>query len=97
MPKYTLETTPEFDRRLMKMLSKNVSLKKSVQKTFELILEDPFYSSLKTHKVETKRYGIRYSSWVTGDFRFIWDFSQEGTVILLLTVGGHEGKWKVCK
>jgi len=59
---------------------------------------DPFQDCLKSHKVNTKLNGIRWSSRVTGDIRIIWDFeSGLVNVINIFNIGGHSGQSKVYK
>lgn len=58
--------------------------------------ENPFFPTLKTHKVQVKGHGNHYSASVTTDISIIWDFVDD-TIILLITIGGHSGKSKVYK
>ena len=65
-------------------------------KTIDLMKKNPFYKSLRTHKVLTKNFGTKYSSRVTNDIRIIWGFSEEkNLVIYLMDLGGHNGTNKV--
>ncbi len=76
----------------------NKTLEKKARKALHLLEQDPFYPSLKTHKANTKNYGEKWSSWITGDIRIIWDYDAENKlVILLLDIGGHSGTHKVYK
>ncbi len=93
---YRLVSTKPFDKDFKDLTKKNKELKERIVKAFQLLKRDPFYESLKTHKVSTKIFGQRYSSWVTGDIRIIWDFYEEGTLtIILLDIGKHSGARKV--
>lgn len=57
------------------------------------LAENPNNPSLKSHKVDTPKFGKAYSSRVTGDLRIIWEYSKGGFQILdLLDIGGHSGK-----
>jgi mRNA-degrading endonuclease YafQ of YafQ-DinJ toxin-antitoxin module len=79
-----------------KVTKGNKEIKKRVAKVIDLLQEDPFYPSLKTHKVNTRIHGVRYSSMVTGDIRLIWDFDTDDRVrIIVINIGGHSGKNKV--
>ena len=87
---YELEFSPNFNRKLKKLLKGNPALGKRVEKTLEVLSTDPFSASLGSHKVSISS-GIQYSSKVTGDLRIIWNFLDKKTVLLLITIGGHEG------
>ncbi len=90
---YKLELTETFSTRLKKIISKNKTLQNKVIKALKNLETDPFYPSLRTHKVNIRNdKSIRYSSWVTGDLRIIWDFDLETKeIIILMTIGGHDG------
>lgn len=92
MSKYKFKTTERFDKDLEKLLKRQRSLEVRVIEALVLLKRDPFYKSLRTHKVNTRSYGIRYSSRVTGDIRIIWDFFEGKTIIIAITIGGHSGK-----
>ena len=67
-----------------------------IDKVLEQLKEDPFYSSLQSHKVNTSNFGRCWSSWVTGDTRIIWDLDENNNlIILLLDIGKHSGSEKV--
>lgn len=87
---YTLIYTPNFKKKFKKIFKNNKRLVKSFSKTIEILSKDPFYSSLKTHKVANTLFGIAYSSRITGDLRLLWNFTDKEEVILLLTVGNHD-------
>jgi mRNA-degrading endonuclease YafQ of YafQ-DinJ toxin-antitoxin module len=92
---YEFTITKEFERSYKKYIKGDVGLKKIIDQKIIILTENPFSSSLKTHKVNTRNYGIRYSSRVTGDLRIIWDFFDNRTTIIALTIGGHSGNKKV--
>jgi mRNA-degrading endonuclease YafQ of YafQ-DinJ toxin-antitoxin module len=95
---YKLEFQPSFQKTYIKLIKKNPALDERIRKALQLLQENPRYPSLKSHKVETRRYGIRWSSSVTGDIRIIWDFDEHQNLsILILDVGGHSGKHNVYK
>ena len=55
---------------------------------------NPFDTSLGTHKVISKRFDNKYSSKITGDLRLIWDFNLETEkleIIEIYDIGGHSG------
>ena len=87
---YEIEFSRNFDRKLKKLLKGNSQLKKRVVKALEELTVNPFTESLETHKVSTSS-GTNYSSRATGDIRIIWNFVDNKTILLLVTIGGHEG------
>ena len=96
MVKYQIRTINNFDRKYSKLIKK-VNILKQIRKTVNQLERDPFHKALRTHKVNTATFGKRYASFVTGDIRIIWDFVDENTIIVILTIGGHEGKNAVYK
>ena len=95
---YQLKFEQQFYKTFSKLTKKDHALKKRIIKTLDQLRQNPRYSSLKSHKVETRHYGVRWSSSVTGDIRIIWDFDEHQNLsILILDVGGHSGKHKVYK
>jgi len=85
-----------FFRTYDKLVSRNSQLEKKYAKCLTHLVLDPFYPSLKTHKVDITSLGLVYSSRVTGDIRILWKYVNRDT-ILILTTGGHEGKSSVYK
>lgn len=93
---YKLVFLDTFWKNYKKLVKGNQIAKKQIQKTLEEIMDDPFYPSLKTHKVDTKRYSEVYSSWVTGNIRIIWSFDENQNLqILVLEIGTHSGSTQV--
>ena len=65
---------------------------KRTKKALNLLRQEPFYPSLKTHRVNTRTFGKRWSSWITGDIRIIWDFDQkENMIIILFAIVSYSG------
>lgn len=96
---YNLIFTKSFDKRYKEFIcNKDQKLEKRIDKALVLLKNNPFCFSLKSHKVNTKNYGVKWASRVTGDLRIIWDFANDKVmVIILLDIGGHSGKDKVYK
>lgn len=93
---YNLLVTKPFEKSYKRLTSRDHLLEQKIQKTFKFLRSDPSYPGLNSHKVSTRDYGERWSSWVTGDIRIIWDYDdQESLVLLLLDIGGHSGKQSV--
>ena len=96
MIKYNLYTSHLFDKRFKKLTKRDKSLKKNILKTLNKLMENPYQTSLKTHKVNSKILKNVYSSRVTGDLGIIWTFSKTKIqTIEIYDIGGHEGSKKV--
>lgn len=97
MIKYELLATQEFRKIAAKLIKSDKSLSDKILKVLRILAIDPFYKGLKTHKVNTRNHGEKYSSRVTGDLRIIWDFVNGKAIIITFTIGGHSGSRKVYK
>ena len=91
MSGYKYQFSKNFERKSSKLFKKDKSLRKRFYKTLRKILDNPFYKGLRTHKVNTPKWGQAYSSKVTGDIRILWDFKGNDLIILIIDIGGHEG------
>ncbi len=89
--KYQLEVTKKAAKKYKKLTTKNKHLQEKIQEILKILVDDPFHSKLKTHKVQITNYGIVYSSSVTKDIRIIWDVENDKLTIVLLDIGGHSG------
>jgi mRNA-degrading endonuclease YafQ of YafQ-DinJ toxin-antitoxin module len=95
---FELDFQPTFWKQYRKVTRNNTFLKGKVYETLQTLASNPQHPSLKTHRAETRKYGRKMSSHVTGDFRIIWDYDKERRlVILVLDIGGHSGRSKVYK
>lgn len=93
---FTLIFTKNFDETYTSVIKNNKEVEKKIRKALHFLKQDPFYPSLKTHKANTKNYGEKWSSWVNGDIRIIWDYdSKNRLVIILLDLGKHSGTHKI--
>ena len=89
---YLLVYTKTFDESYSKIIKGDQEKEKRTQKALNLLQQDPFYPSLRSHKVSTRNFGERWSSWIAGDLRIIWDFDKEQRLtILLLVITEHSG------
>lgn len=82
------------EKKARKLVKNNSQLQEKIGSCLIKLKHNPFDTSLKTHKVRSKLFGIKYSSSIT-DIRFIWDFdevSQEIQVIEIYDIGGHSGQ-----
>ncbi len=95
---YTLVSTPSYDQAYKKFVKGDSEKEKRTKKAVKLMLTNPFYPSLKSHKVATRNFGEKWSSWITGDLRIIWDFDEERKqIILLFAITKHSGSHREYK
>ncbi len=73
------------------MVEKDPRLAKGLIKTLDLLEEDAFHPSLRTHKLKG-RLADRWACSAGYDLRILFRFvvHEEAEAILLLAVGGHE-------
>ncbi len=83
-----------FDNEYKKVCKRNRFLINKVSKVITNLADNPSYNSLKTHIVNTPRFGKVFASTVTGDYRILWIFEKEDE-IRLLSIGKHSGNSKV--
>ena len=91
-----VEFSKHYLRMRLKLVKRDPLLKQKYDKFIHIFMLDPFYPSLKTHKVNISTFGLVYSSRVTGNIRIIWKYLNRDTIVIL-TTGGHEGKSSVYK
>lgn len=81
---YKLKYTKEFEKNL-KLLTKQEQ--KTVLNKLKLLVQDPFYPSLRTKKIQGLENVFEMS--VNMDIRILWKYDN-GTIILLLDIGHHK-------
>lgn len=81
---YELQYTNDFARDLQRLTKAE---QKQVAGKLKLLMQDPFYPSLRTKKVQGAD-GIFEMS-VNMDIRILWRY-ENGVIILLLDVGHHK-------
>lgn len=81
---YKLKYTKDFEKNL-KFLTKQEQ--KLVANKLKLLIQDPFYPSLRTKKVQGLDSVFEMS--VNMDIRILWKY-ENGIIILLLDVGHHK-------
>lgn len=89
--KYRLVYTPSFVRAARRLISKNPRLADGLKATLEILSDDPFHSSLRTHKLK----GELKASWACSggyDLRVIFKLvtAAGGKAVLLQTIGTHD-------
>ena len=95
---FALRLTATFISSKEKIFGNDEILNKRLKITLQKLALDPTHPSLRSHKANTREFGIRWSCWVTGDIRIIWDYdSKERLVIILLDIGKHSGSQKAYK
>lgn len=89
---FTLKITATFVATREKIAGSDETLNNRIKTTLQKLAINPAHPSLQSHKVNTRNYGIRWSSWVTGDLRIIWDYdTEQRLVIVLLDIDTHSG------
>jgi addiction module RelE/StbE family toxin len=82
-----------FVRKFKRLVKKNPQLRIQIEKTLELLTENPFNSSLRTHKLKGDLDGV-WSCSVDYDNRILFEFlvNQDSgdEEIFLLTLGSHD-------
>lgn len=81
---YKLQYTKEFERDLKKLSKQE---QKQVARKLKILMENPFYPSLRTKKVQGL-YDVFEMS-VNMDIRILWRY-ENGVIILLLDIGHHK-------
>jgi len=95
---YTLRFVESFQSTYKALIKGNQINENKAKKAFNFLRHNPFYPSLKSHKVNTRNFGEKWSSWITGDLRIIWDFDKkEPRRIIIFAVTSHTGTHKEYK
>lgn len=81
---YKLKYTKEFEKHLKGLSSAE---QKAVASKLKLLVQNPFYPSLRTKKVQGLDNVFEMS--VNMDIRILWKY-ENGIIILLLDVGHHK-------
>jgi addiction module RelE/StbE family toxin len=89
--KRTLLKSKAFIRSAKKYIKKSPNMIEDIKETLELLSEDAFHPSLKTHKLK----GILEGSWACSvgyDLRIVFEFvqHQDAEAILLEDIGTHD-------
>jgi mRNA-degrading endonuclease YafQ of YafQ-DinJ toxin-antitoxin module len=64
----TVEFTDSFKKKTQLLGKKNTQLKTALKKQFNLFKHDPYYPSLRLHKLKGKR-SEQFAIWITPDIR----------------------------
>jgi len=82
------------EKKAKKLIAKNHQIANKLEDVLLKLKSNPFSDSLHTHKVNSKLFGIKFSSRINGDLRLIWDFDEqtgEVSIIEIYDIGGHSG------
>ena len=89
---YVLRFLDSFKPTYKAIIKADHEKEKRTKKALNLLRQEPFYPSLKSHRVNTRSFGKRWSSWISADIRTIWDFDQkEKLIIILFAIVTHTG------
>jgi len=90
---YSLDFAQSYESTYKSIIKGNSIREKRVRKALGLLMMDPLYPSLKSHKVNTRRHGVKWSSRVTDDIRLIWDFDNDKAFLIdIVDIGTHSGR-----
>jgi mRNA-degrading endonuclease YafQ of YafQ-DinJ toxin-antitoxin module len=78
-----------YKKKLVKFIKKHPDLKEKYFKTIKLLENNPFYPSLRLHKLKGDKKDF-FSISINMQYRIIIDFIVIDNVILLLDIGNHE-------
>ncbi|MGF1485802.1 MAG: type II toxin-antitoxin system YafQ family toxin [Prochloraceae cyanobacterium] len=82
-----------FRRSFKKAIRKNPQLESKIFTTLELLAEDPFNPSLRSHKLRGQLEGL-WACWVEYDCRIIYTFDRDpnsdSVLIVLIDIGTHD-------
>jgi mRNA-degrading endonuclease YafQ of YafQ-DinJ toxin-antitoxin module len=87
-----VKKSPYFQKKAKKLLKNNLKLVLLVAEKIQELEINPKMPELKSHKVNTPKFGECFSSRVTGDIRIIWRYGEDGLleILELLDIGGHD-------
>jgi addiction module RelE/StbE family toxin len=88
----TIGWTPKSLRAFKRLVRKNPSLRPLIEQTLQQLATDPFYPSLRTHKLKGDLSEVWACS-VDLDLRILFEFvkqNNDADAILLLNVGSHD-------
>ncbi len=86
---YTIEYSEKFKKKVVKFLKKHKFLEDKFYKTIELLEKDPFYPSLRLHKLNGKLDNY-YSVSIDMQYRIILNFIIYENHLVLLDIGNHD-------
>lgn len=95
---YTLRFLDSFKPTYDAIIKGDQEKEKRTKKALNFLRQEPLYPSLKSHKVNTRSFGERWSSWIRGDLRIIWDYDPEKKMrIIVFAIVTHSGSHREYK
>jgi mRNA-degrading endonuclease YafQ of YafQ-DinJ toxin-antitoxin module len=88
---YKIILTDEYKKIEKKFFKKHPELKERYKKVLKLLRVDPFYPSLRLHKLQGSDL---YSISITMQYRIILDFIINDKEIILVKIGSHDEAYK---
>jgi len=84
---YQIILTDEYQKIEKKFFKKHPELKERYKKILKILKVDPFYPSLRLHKLQGSDL---YSISLNMQYRLLLDFVIKENEIILVNIGGHE-------
>jgi mRNA-degrading endonuclease YafQ of YafQ-DinJ toxin-antitoxin module len=88
---YKIILTDEYKKIEKKFFKKHPELKERYKKVLKLLRVDPFYPSLRLHKLQGNKL---YSISITMQYRIVLDFIVNDKEIILIRIGSHDEAYK---
>ncbi len=86
-----LEFSKSAAHKIDKRTQKNVVLEEKTEKALNQLKVNPRHPGLETHKVVSKLTGKEaLGSWVTGEYRLIWNYKENNRIVILDFGTHHE-------
>lgn len=93
---YKIRFLDHADKKLRKLIKKHRITQNYLEAKLKEFAINPVLPMFRTHKVNTRGFGKKFSSRLDGDLRLIWDYDSENNlVIYIFDIGGHSGGSKV--
>lgn len=85
--------TPKSLRSFKRLIRKNPNLRLLIERTLQQLAEDPFHSTLRTHKLKGDLSNV-WSCSIDYNYRILFEFVEnpedKEEAILLLNLGSHD-------
>lgn len=88
MSKLCIEFTPRYLKAELEFLRSHPSLKEKYIKVLKILEVDPFYTSLRTHKLNSKIKNL-YSVSINMQYRIVITFLLEQGKLIPIYIGDH--------
>ncbi len=85
--------SPAFSRQLKRLVRQNLQIREVAAQTLQQLTDDPFYPTLRTHKLKGELEG-KWSCSIDYSHRIVFKFVENSDLttknILLLAIGSHD-------